>query len=79
MDDEGATTSAAPPHSFSYASTILKNPPHPNAARLMADFYLSDEAQGIYARSGHGITIADLREQLPADIAKLANVPPLVE
>jgi iron(III) transport system substrate-binding protein len=63
----------------SYASTILKNPPHPNAARLMADFYLSDEAQGIYARSGHGITIADLREQLPPDIAKLANVPPLVE
>jgi iron(III) transport system substrate-binding protein len=63
----------------SYASTILKNPPHPNAARLMADFYLSDEAQAIYARSGHGITIADLREQLPPDVARLANVPPLVD
>jgi iron(III) transport system substrate-binding protein len=63
----------------SYASTILKNPPHPNAARLMADFYLSDEAQEIYARSGHGITIVDLREQLAPDIAKLANVRPLVD
>jgi iron(III) transport system substrate-binding protein len=63
----------------SYASTILKNPPHPNAARLMADFYLSDEAQGIYARSGHGITIADLHEQLPPEVAKLANVAPLVD
>jgi iron(III) transport system substrate-binding protein len=63
----------------SYASTILKNPPHPNAARLMADFYLSDEAQAVYARSGHGITIMDLAEKLPPEIEKLANAPPLVD
>ena len=63
----------------SYASTILKNPPHPNAARLLADFYLSDEAQVIYARTGHGIAVANLAETLPPDVEKLANVPPLVD
>jgi iron(III) transport system substrate-binding protein len=63
----------------SYASTILKNPPHPNAARLMANFYLSGEAQAVYARSGHGITVMNLAEKLPPEIEKLANVPPLVD
>ncbi len=32
-------------HLRQLCSSVLKNAPHPNAARLMADFYLSDEAQ----------------------------------
>jgi len=63
----------------SYGAPILKNPPHPNAARLMADFYLSDEAQLIYAKSAHGIVVKSLSEKLPPDIEKLANVTPLVD
>jgi iron(III) transport system substrate-binding protein len=31
---------------------IIKNAPHPNAAKLMIDFYLSEEAQLIYANAG---------------------------
>lgn len=31
---------------------IVKNAPHPNAAKLMIDFYLSEEAQLIYANAG---------------------------
>jgi iron(III) transport system substrate-binding protein len=33
--------------------TLLKNAPHPNAARLLMNFYLSDEAQEIFARGGY--------------------------
>jgi len=31
---------------------IVKGAPHPNAAKLMIDFYLSEEAQLIYANAG---------------------------
>ncbi len=33
--------------------TMLKNAPHPNAARLLMNFYISDEAQQIFARGGY--------------------------
>ena len=33
--------------------TLLKDAPHPNAARLLMNFYVSDEAQLIFARSGY--------------------------
>jgi iron(III) transport system substrate-binding protein len=33
--------------------TLLKDAPHPNAARLLMNFYLSDEAQQIFARGGY--------------------------
>jgi iron(III) transport system substrate-binding protein len=62
----------------SYGVGILKNPPHPNAARLMANFYLSDEVQSIYARTAHGITVEKLDNPLPPEVEKLANVTPLV-
>ena len=63
----------------SYASSVLKKAPHPNAARLMADFYLSDEAQLIYAKSMHGIVVSKLSETLPPDIEAAANVKTLVD
>ena len=64
----------------SYCVSIMRNPPHPNAARLLADFYLSDEAQGVYANSGHGIVIRDLKTPLTAEMQALStSVQPLVE
>ena len=63
----------------SYGAPILKNPPHPNAARLMANFYLSDEAQLVYAKTSHGIVINKLSQTLSPDAEALANVTPLVE
>jgi iron(III) transport system substrate-binding protein len=32
---------------------MLKDAPHPNAARLLMSFYLSDEAQEIFGRGGY--------------------------
>ena len=63
----------------SYSAAILKNAPHPNAARLLADFYLSDEAQAIYAESGHGIVIKDLKAKLSPEMEAFATASPLVE
>ena len=61
----------------SYAAAVMKHPPHPNAARLLADFYLSDEAQTIYAKTGHGIMRDAIAAKLSPDIELLANVKPL--
>ena len=46
----------------------LKQAPHPNAARLMLNFFLDAEAQMLYARSGRGVTIKGMLEKAPADI-----------
>ena len=62
----------------SYAAAVFKNPPHPNAARLLVDFYLSDEVQTIYAKSAHGIMVDKIAEKLAPEIEALANVKPLV-
>ena len=61
----------------SYAAAVMKTPPHPNAARLLVDFYLSDEVQTIYAKSAHGIMVDKITEQLAPEIEALANVKPL--
>ena len=63
----------------SYSVSILKNAQHPNAARLLADFYLSDEVQALYARTGHGVVIDGLVADLSPEAKALANVKPLVE
>ena len=63
----------------SYCVSILRNPPHPAAARLLADFYLSDEAQGVYANTGHGVVIGDLKTPVAPDMRPLAGVKPLVD
>ncbi len=62
----------------SYSVSVLRNAPHPNAARLLCDFYLSDEVQEIYADTGHGIVISDLKAKLSPEVAALAEVKPLV-
>ncbi len=62
----------------SYSVSVLRNAPHPNAAKLICDFYLSDEAQEIYADTGHGIVISDLKAKLAPEVALLADVKPLV-
>jgi iron(III) transport system substrate-binding protein len=63
----------------SYCVSIMRNPPHPAAARLMADFYLSDEAQGIYANSGHGIVLRDLKTPVSEDARPFVEAKQLVE
>ena len=51
---------------------MLKNAPHPNAARLLMEFFLEREAQLIYANGGNGVTVKGMAEQAPAEIRPLA-------
>jgi len=57
-----------------YASSILTKAPHPNAARLLIDFMLSDEGQAIYASEGLLPTVEGMNSKLPADYAELAHI-----
>lgn len=57
-----------------YASSVLTKAPHPNAARLLIDFMLSDEGQAIYASEGLLPTAEGMGNKLPPDYAFLANV-----
>lgn len=56
-----------------YSVSIPRIPPHPNAARLFADFYFSDEVQTIYANTAHGIVVKTLNQKLTPDVEALAN------
>lgn len=66
VPEEGATYGA-------YAVSMLRNAPHPNAARLLMEFHLSDEVQAIYARDAHGIVVDGVLDKMPAEIRELAN------
>jgi iron(III) transport system substrate-binding protein len=57
-----------------YASSILTKAPHPNAARVLIDFMLSDEGQAIYASEGLLPTAEGMSSKLPPDYAELANI-----
>jgi iron(III) transport system substrate-binding protein len=57
-----------------YAASILKNAPHPNAARLLADYYLSDEGQEIYANSGHGVVVAGIADKISPDARAISDI-----
>ena len=58
-----------------YASSVLTKAPHPNAARVLIDFMLSDEGQAIYASEGLLPTREGMSEQAAAEhYAFLANI-----
>jgi iron(III) transport system substrate-binding protein len=56
-----------------FDGTILKNAPHPNAARLLLDFFLSDEAQLIYASMGFVSVVGGLESKVAAEARPLAQ------
>ena len=47
---------------------MLKRAPHPNAARLLLNFFLDPEAQLLYARSGRGVTVKGVLEKAPPEM-----------
>ncbi|MGO8916499.1 MAG: ABC transporter substrate-binding protein [Stellaceae bacterium] len=53
---------------------LLKGAPHPNAARLFMNFYLSEEAQLVYARSGFAMATEGLADKVPPEIRPLVEV-----
>jgi len=56
-----------------YEMAMLKNPPHPNAARLLMDYFLSEEAQLVYSNTGNGIVMKGVVEKTAEDMRSLAG------
>jgi len=56
-----------------YVSIVTKGAPHPNAARLLIDFMLSDEGQSIYASEGLFPVVDGLNDKIPPELASLAE------
>jgi iron(III) transport system substrate-binding protein len=56
-----------------YGNVLLKNAPHPNAARLYIDFLQGPEAQLIYAAEGHGPVVDGLGEMVSPDVRPIAE------
>ena len=56
-----------------YGNAPLKGTTRPNAARLYIDFCLSEEAQLIYGREGHGVTTSGIVEKVPDDVKPILN------
>jgi iron(III) transport system substrate-binding protein len=52
---------------------VLRNAPHPNAARLLIDFYLSPEAQLIYANAGLVPVVQGVAQKAREEVEPLAG------
>ena len=48
-----------------FSVAIIKGAQHPNAARLMLNFFLEPEAQLVYAHNGFGLAVGGLEDQVP--------------
>lgn len=55
-----------------YSGSMVKNAPHPNAARLLIDYMISREAQAFYAGEGLGPVIAGVDDKLPEALRGLS-------
>ncbi|MFI5013962.1 MAG: ABC transporter substrate-binding protein [Hyphomicrobiales bacterium] len=53
---------------------LLKNAPHPNAARLFIDFYLGEQTQLTYANAALKPVVKGVAEKASPDMQALANV-----
>ena len=56
-----------------YSAGLIKKAPHPNAARLLIDFMLSDEAQAIYAGEGLIPVVSGFTDKLPQVLQPFGN------
>jgi iron(III) transport system substrate-binding protein len=53
---------------------MMKNAPHPNATRLLMNWFLEEESQLIYARQGFGPTIKGVAEKAPPETKQMMAV-----
>ncbi len=61
---------------FSYqAAGILRNAPHPNAAKLFLEFLLSDEAQDMFVDIGYSSPTGRTSSKIPDELKALMNAP----
>jgi iron(III) transport system substrate-binding protein len=66
IPDEGATFTL-------YTASMVKDPPHPNAARLLMSFMISDAGQRIYAKEGFGMVVDGLDDAIPPEFRDIAS------
>jgi len=57
-----------------YDVAVFNDAQHPNASKLLVNFFLEDEAQAVYARSGRGTTIKGGDKDFPAEAGYLDNM-----
>jgi len=57
--------------------TVLKNAPHPNAARLFINFYLEPEQQLVFANGGFNPVVKGVVEKAPEDLRALLATKPM--
>jgi iron(III) transport system substrate-binding protein len=55
--------------------SMLKNAPHPNAARLFMNFYLETEQQLVFGDAGYNPVVKRVVEKVPEDIRPLLATP----
>ena len=53
--------------------SVLKNAPHPNAARLFINYFQSDEAQLIYGNAGMTPVVKDVGERTAPEVRAFAT------
>lgn len=58
-----------------YGHVVNRNAPHPNAALVYIDYWMSEEAQMMWARTGMAITRDGLADKIPEDVRAIANAP----
>ncbi|MEN3150052.1 extracellular solute-binding protein [Neorhizobium sp. IRAMC:178] len=58
-----------------FDGAVVKNAPHPNAARVLLNFFLSDKAQLIYAGSARRPTVAGLEDRYPPNVKDFLQAP----
>lgn len=56
-----------------YGNVLMRNAPHPNAARLYIDYLMSEEVQLMWARTGMGPAREGLGDKIPAEVRPYAN------
>ena len=56
-----------------YGNVLMRNAPHPAAARLYIDYSMSDEAQSLWAKTGMGVVRSGLGDKIPADVRPFAE------
>lgn len=58
---------------ITYELAVLKNAPHPNAARLFVEHYLGDEAQQIHAQAGNIVVTTDAAAAVAPELKAYAS------
>ena len=69
--------SAEPAIGLTFGLAVVKDAPHPNAARLFHDFLLSREGQEVIAAAGYYVPRTDVASPILKDAAPKTKVIPL--